>query len=705
MFAIFIFCAFSKQLLKHSHDFISEPIISIPVTIIYIGNHPIIEPNIINSEFTKQWYQSLSHSSSQKIRNQTNLYVSSDIIKVPPLKYRFDFSLFNLTEEDNHVFEEAFSSFSRPSKWKKGHKVIHPYSLQLLFNSLVDYYDIKNYTFFIYATERTNYQYCEGLDQSEYQTSPDSNFSIPQLKKFDKSLPWGQQVKKLLSHSENSLGDWSTPESVYNNIFSNPFLKEELIHPATSDQCSQYWTMDKRIFFSDASQFARMTIHEDSADDSPTLSEKLADAINSFEKICKNANNPIKQSNLNYCPSLESYISHLQAQVKALGESKSSQVLQRFLSNSSAIILDALKLNIIPTIPSFDAQLPEVFKITISTIGKPPGSFNLTKITEIYNSYMIGEASTNFVFEQAQLIEWPLIALPLYNATIGIQTSSSSSSSSGSSSGDRLGSVNSELLRESLQFKTVNHRVYSDNQSIQTRDLLAFIAFHWDSQILINGNSDFFAFDNVAFALGNTNDDFHPHGILRSSLTHMYGISPMKRWRSLSIMCTQSHHTNLNVISRDCAYRNSIWIELSKTNVKVKKHFNRAMKILKFSQERSNNSISIDEDVLYVEAKEVANQLEETLNFASNFMFDEMLASVKLLRAKRKVLTKHLKAIVNDLEFQMCAFAPKNLIVKNPSFFDRFDTFATITFPMWIGLLVISFLTAMYAFTKRMKMN
>lgn len=752
---------------------IHEPIIEIPISIVFIGNHPIVSPEVINTEFVSKWFKNLDHTVQQKVKNSSTYYVSSQIVKYPPIQYKFLFSVFNITDTDNEAFEKVFSYVSRLGfqSSKINLSIIHPYSIQNLLDSFTEYYQIKGYTFFVYANNQYQYQFCEGISYNEYYTISKNNSKTNRTTKygqknlkFDQKITWSKNVYNFLNkkNPQEGFGNWSTAEAVYNNLNNIADLNEELYNLSTINQCYPYWVMStykkngnsSRSFLIDVSLFAQTSTSGEYNNDSPTISEKLQDAIHSFESIC----NTKRSANMKYCNELEKYISDLNAEMKVFGPKNSYQSLERFLSNTSTILLDALKTQIVPSIPSYDCQIPETFHISLTTIGKEPKSVKNVDFYKLFNDYTIYKSNVDYHKDTSRLIEWPMIALPLYNASYIFQSYDNyfhfSNHSVYKSIYDILNVqyVSSESLRESLQFKTINPKLYRNNKNEMIRDIILIIVFPESNRIfqpiLINGNTDSFAFDLVSLSVskniedainefsdknktsqnekdllkeGNLlydfdplyiyNYDFRPNSIIRSALIHMYGLTPSKRWRSLSIMSPYSQHTNLNQVSRDVAYRNAAWLELSKTKTRVMKHSTRMIKLLKLAHQLTSNStdkrraVDFSEDALVSLVVDMEIQIDEVLKFASDFNFDEMIDAVKHLRTNRKALTNKIKSVTAELESQLCEYAPVHLIVKKQSIFDKFDKISITLFPIWITLLAASIVGAFYIFTNRMKLQ
>lgn len=755
-FLIFRF-GLSKSFIQEI-DNIQEPIIDVPISVVFIGKHQLINPEIIQTEFTKKWFENLRYTRQQEIKRGSSYFHSSTkSSKYPPIKYHFHFSLHNVSDDDNHLFEDAFQLFSRsttlnPSPNQKIFATIHPYPIHLLLHTYVDYYKIDGYVFFAFASNgNTNYQICEGINYQELnsitttKTKQKNRISV----KIDHSKPWNRQIKEKLN--DNSFGNWSTAEEVYHNFLSNPELTIELNNLSTPAQCSPNWVMSNkdqdRIFFSDISNIARFSYFETFLpSDSVSISDKLNDAVSSFDQLC-NVNKSVTN---NYCQKLESYISDLRVQVKAFGSDKSIHSLHRFLSNASTLILDALNKQVAPSVPLYDLQMPDVFEISVTQIGKASKAYNITEIKGIFENCMINNIKPKFDFTSNRLNDFPMLAIPVFYSTYRqymlddyFQSTfhrNNTSSSYKSPNSPHLYEISNQLfveaakLEEALQFKSLNIKAYRNTENKVVRNIVSIVLFPDSNDVynplLIDGNVDSFSFDQVSLYIAKNIDDtvtemnstdkkmlytidplyvynyhFDPNRIVRSSLIHMYGILPSKKWRSLSIMCPLSQHRDINLVSKDVAYRNSISTELSKTKIRVMKHANRMIQLLQFAHERAYDmqSIHISEDKLVALTIDLEIQYNEVIKQVSNLQFEELVESVEILRNKRKLLTNSIKSTISEVELALCELAPVHLIVKNPSLIDRLDNVSTLLSPIWIGLLVLSVLAASVVYTNRLK--
>ena len=110
---------------------------------------------------------------------------------------------------------------------------------------------------------------------------------------FDRKISWSTSVNNMLNNAnpQKGFGNWSTAEAVYNNLINIPELNDELYNLSTINQCYPYWVMSayehhqihsSRSFLIDVSLFAQESIVNVSNENSPTISEKLQDAIHSF---------------------------------------------------------------------------------------------------------------------------------------------------------------------------------------------------------------------------------------------------------------------------------------------------------------------------------------------------------------------------------------------------------------------------------------
>lgn len=671
-------------LAKCSHNFepeydIPEPIIKVPVTVVFLGTHKIFEEKFASDIKTK-WFRDLSHEITQTTRNSTDFYISSEIIKVPALKYRFEFSFRSLPRNVSETFEDILTSLSRESGFVHGSRTVHPYPLEFVLKTLVDQYQVPGNVFFVYGSENRVFSYCEGVTKNEIKLnrtrSSCPNFNL----NLDSAQSWSEQIKSAISQ----FGDWTSSESVMSYLSSCKDLERESRSASGKHQCGLNWVMQKnRIFFMDASSYANRSLSEtftNQKQDSATINERLSDSVSTFDQMC----NKEKLVDDKFCKSLEEYIESLRRTEKSKDPGDMTYVY-RFLTNISAIIMEGLKSYSVPDVPSFSTELPDRFIFYISQIHQNQKTHvNTSEIEEALSGYVIGGAKYSIRKEKVGLSMWPYLALPLADLK---------------PVGSHL-SVKWDAMREGLQDSPINHKLYSVGNETM-RDIVAnHVIFNEKKPILFNNVTSSFAFDSVSVSISNYTN-FDPLPLLRSCLLHMYGLQPSKRWRSLSVVSLYSKHTELSLLSCDAAYRNTVRVELSKSKTKIAQRIKKVHEIIDFAN--SNQALELDNTMFGLQIQTITSYMQDVVDLISKSNFTTLPDALKQLKAARKSFSRYLKQMLQDAEEQMCQNAPVNLIVKPPSLLDKLDYYASMTSVVWLGALVSAFLAMVYTCARNMK--
>jgi hypothetical protein len=657
---------FSFSFMNRSEAFIPEPIISIPISVVLIGSHQFSRQNrtLINT----QWFSQLSHIMTQAIETATDFYVSSDPIKIPPLRYRLTFAFKPIKLADHSAFEAALSLISRRTPRRK-HRVIHPYPLSLVLQSIVDHYDIPGYVFFVFGSDVVHYSYCEGVFENE----STSSVAVPRVAPFkplNKSKSWGSQV------DFSGLGNWTTSDSVFSNLQTIPELRSEANAMSSTAQCGGRWWFDDRTVWIDASRIISGSLK------GKNQTEKMANLEELFLDKCPNAKMQLTFPCLMLKKSL--LASKKSNHSDFLIEDEST-VQKRFLANASSIILDAVKTFIVPDAPSFETALPDHFRFSISVLNDYAANpVRLDKLKGFLQGYLVGSATASFVTGTMKLISTPFLSLSLAN----LQPEGK----------HKL--LKPAVLREGFQAIPISHKL-SGLWANRSRDIVLKIAVFDDTApILLNRFSPSFAFDTIAFAVTGS-AAFDPLPILRATLVHMYGLPPARYWHSMSVLSVSSAHPELSVISRDAAFRNALRFELMKTNTKIKKRLGHVIDIIDAAS--GNHTFPLSETVLRNQIAQVNEVLGAVVGAAGALKFDWLLALVRKLGSTRKAFSKQLKQVIKELEEEFCQYAPARLIAKTPKLIDRLDSYAVAWAIVWIAVLCISSFSLMVVLARGYK--
>jgi hypothetical protein len=662
----------SVSLLDQMDTLLPEPILLIPISVVLIGNHSFSNRN--QTIICRKWFQDLSHVMSQEIQQSTDWYISSDKIHVPRLRYRLNFSFVDIREDDHIIFERALTQLSRISDLSSKTSVIHPYPLGLLLQSLVDHYRIPNYVFFLFASKTKHFSFCEGLHSSE--TSIVNASEVRRLE-LNKSRSWGSEISSLLK-SRSLLGNWSTSGAVRFHLQTIRSLTCELKNHATKKQCGRFWALQNRILWADASSFVRNSRSDQTVgQDEPNDADVLADTEASYAQLCTNNT----EASSKFCTDLENYIEFLR-ESRPRNEDR-SLYLRQFLVNVSAVIIDAVKAVIVPDVPPFVTPLADTVIFKVRTITDPAARQPpLTKLCDALKSYLPN--STIAIFDPiiSNLTDFPFLALEF---------------SRFEESGKFRGA---SAIREGLQLAP------DGDESPKTAGLLtrvipiALAVYDGPLLLLFNNDSPSFAFDSVSFAVTNSTA-FDPLPILRSCLVHLYGLPPARRWRSLSVLCVSSCHSELSAISRDAAHRNMARVELLKASRKVVSRVSEAEQLLHFAG--ANWSVWRFDELLRAQIGEVRHLVDEVTAAAAALHFERLASAARALRNARGTFSKQTKALLRELQEQVCEYAPVNAIVKRPSIADQLDRIAVASAFLWIGGLAVSSVVLMLAIARNLK--
>jgi hypothetical protein len=581
--------------------------------------------------------------------------------------------LVTISQDDHLIFERALKQLSRNSTLSQKMGVIHPYPLGLLLQSLVDHYRIPNYVFFLFASQTKQFSFCEGLDASEIRRA--ASVATDRPLDLNRSRSWASEVSRIFKAREPLFGNWSDAGLVRGHLEQNRVLTCELKKPATRGQCGRFWALQNRIFWADASSYARAAqLDQATSATDPTNEQILADTKDSYQQFC---DGQLGFSEA-YCDGLKNYIAYLE---QASAQVEPSLYLRRFLANASAVVLDAVKAVIVPDVPSFETSLPDKFVFNISVItDHPDRPLNLSTVTAALKSFIPEGTDVQFETAVVPLIDLPFLALEFsrFEESGKFRTSNT--------------------IREGLQTRQATHKLQGWLNSTTRTINLAIVVY--DVPPFFQNQSTSFAFDNVALAFTNASS-FDPRPLLRSALVHLYGLPPSRRWHSLSILSPASAHAELAAVSRDAAVRNSVRVELSKTRAKIAKRIADVVEFVSFARE--NPDLAVSDAGLRAHAAGVRSLVSEVIETTSALRFDRVLPVLRAMRSGRRAFSRQAKQALREMQDQVCQFAPVHAIVAAPSLADRIDRIATLTAVGWLGLPGISGIVLLLAIRRNLK--
>lgn len=702
---------------------IPEPIIPINVTVIFLGSHKSVSDSELQPDVLDRWFRGLSHTLKHKETNESKYYETNEKTKYQALKYHYSFQEASLPEKDHLAFEKALLGLSRVIKWNNNNnqesekRIIHPYSVEMLLESIIDYYEIPGYPFFIYASKYYDFSFCEGLHPLEISSPKKKNKSSQnhtyiskdnkqntynenldlQNKTFSKislrkEISWAEQIENMLSkENDNFLGGWQSTSQVIKQITQHSLLWPEFNQRTTkaSYSCSKFWVGHGRFLWADVTSIASNLILPSQSPSNFNDDPKYI--ANLYKTYCDNSYMHEDQNKAKICASILERLR--QAQSKMTHQINQKEALiraQQFLSNVSSIIINGLYSIITPETPTFETFLPDKFSFSITVINEildeskykvfetSQYKKNINEIEQDLRSYVIAPSKPHFnQIEESTLEEWSQFGLLIYNNE----------------------TINLSEIREELQELYVPHRPQFTEKNITSRDIVSLYILHH-----VISSSFSRALDYISFSISNPNH-FEKLPGLRSTLVHMYGLVPSQHWHSLSVMCPSSHHSELNQISKDVAYRNAMRTELSAVYIKLRKLLNQLEEIINFVERETGGTVNISTTVIEKQATEIAIMMENVLQNAGTFNFEYAYGILGDMKKKRKALGRLIKSIQKDVKEQMCLIVPKTKIQKPPTFEDKLDKFAISTFFIWLAILAFGLLVFLSASFKHAKQS
>lgn len=661
---IFFFPLFSCSLLREE-NLIPPLVIDIPVSVVFIGTHKLLDEDLneFTSKIKEDWFIGLNHERIHREVNKSKFfYITPDAKKKTSIKYNYKFVVVDLPKDDHVIFEKSMEKLKRPYNKSGTSTLVHPYPVEKIFQSLIDYYKIPGYVFFIYAASSSNQTYCEGIFKDE--VFHYVNVTQQEIK-FQPGKPWAHQMQDLLNQP-SFLGGWSSASQVYSQIRNDDSLSQELINNTIQplNSCGMAWASNKRFLWADLSKRANKSLNTQIKPKFPSLPNILT----LYEKLC----NPQNESS--YCKNLSTHIKTIQERVP----NEFSTAVSEFNAISSSVILNALYTVINPKSPLFNTAIPNKLDVELTHIGIDK-TVNTSLLQKALKSYSLG-FETKVTHEVMPLAAWPSFMISLFSSLTNHKI-------------NMFNGINASLFREHLQNMEVSHDLQGNN----TRTLVGLIySYNSTNPILLNNISSSIAFDWVSFEIAQPGH-FDPLSLLRSMLVHLYGLHPYNKWKSMSIMSLSSFHYELGQISKDAAIRNSLRYSLGKIHDKTIRQIDQLDRLISLNPSNFSSAAIINQIV------PVAHAFQEVLDMASNFEFEQMWDSFTNLKVMRKELSKMLKKSIQGLKDQLCMMKPPKEIMKEPSLLDNLDEIAMYTFPIWFLVFFVSFTVTLYAVYTSMK--
>lgn len=708
MFLFNLFCL-GLSVLDDIESAIPEIIVKVPVSVVFIGTNSIIKQDELSQESLENWFKNLDFTTFQNMKNSTDQFITSEVSKAPPMKYKFTFSVFKLPDEVHTIFEEILKYTARWSSDKK-RKYVHFYVVEQVLQSLVDYYKIPNIAFFPLCSSEYSYYYCEGMENAERmsvrktQAFPED---MPLNITFSKDKSWSSQVNDLLKMSKNGnptfFSGWNDASSLFSRLNASEFLREELVSNAYKggNRCSQNWFTSGRIFWSDMQHIIAKA--QESLDPASVKALDIRNEIettnSSFGKFCTGYLTDSKQRE--YCAHLHKYINQLVQQYKEVSgksDMKTSYTgtQTKFLGMLSGIILDGLKEVITPVTPTFETPFAKSLRISITMINDTKKVFPTNDYSKYMSTYLLKGMSAVYGFENIQLNEWPGLGIPIStrvkpcDETIEIRNY------------DDYRCIDKMLFREDLSAFEVPHELRSDANKTE-REVVTTVIVGADAPILLSKSSPAFSYDWITLATFTVNSpDIRP--LLRSTLVHMYGLTHGEGWNSATIMSPSSTHYPLGQLSKDVAYRNAMRSFLSKGRAKIIQRIKTIKELLDFAEEVGAGNANISKHAIIEQIQNYGRSIDEILDLCEKFEFHQMRLELNRHRQKQKQLSKQLKEIARELDENLCSVAPPILMKSKGTVLDSLDSLAVIAFPAWIGTLFIALLTLFIVFSRKIKM-
>lgn len=643
------FFIFSKEIICSS-DYLKDSVhmidrvLDIPVSVVLLGDTPRLN-DLMQSPLTDKWFSELGHIKDHIRLNKSDWFYSKPHRELSDFKYNFTFSHFKLPEDVHETFVKAVKALTRPNPSINNSNIIHPYPMDILLQSLVDHYKIPSYTFFVLDFKDIDINFCESLHRLE----PMKNITgIGHEIKFEISqdTEWSTQIEELLEN-DDFMGGWKNSSIVNYHIHGISYL----IGEAVKIDERLFPTCEKRMVGRNRLLWVDLSVAR-SPDEIPKTNR---DILQEMKFISKN----------------ETYT----------------------LALMSSLIIDAAHNVLAPPTPSFETPLADEYEIDISEIAETPNGIDFGEFEEILDSYLLENCHSMYSYDFIPLSQMPYLALPLYAKAQQMYDD------------DQYVSIDASNFREILQINEIDHKSVMKAQKM-TRQIAAYvIEFHTPKVFLIDGISSSMSLDYISMAIKRSMDEsFDPRPLLRSTLVHLYGLTPAYKWHSLSILSLGSRHTQLNQISRDVAVRNSFLSEISRVHSKVDKYYTKVMRLINHSKELD---IPINDSIIGQinnEVNQVTFTAQSIISYTNQFHFLLTKENIFQLRSARKGYTKALKKIINDIQEQICFVAPANVIYGEAPLIDKFDKFFVVISPVWMVLVLFSFALLIYARTRILKM-
>ncbi|EAX99348.1 hypothetical protein TVAG_182050 [Trichomonas vaginalis G3] len=697
---MFLFSLFllTSSVLDDIEKHIPEIVVKIPVSVVFIGQNDMIKKESLSQESLEKWFKNFDFTTYQNKTNSTDQFITSEVSKAPPMKYKFVFSVFELPEQVHMVFEKVLDYTARFS-YDKRRRYVHFYVIERLLQSLVEHYKIPNIAFFPLCS-REQYYYCEGMENAEKMSAKNSPAFEGDLSlniTLDKDKSWSSQVDELITLAKNGypnfFSGWNSANTLYLRLNTSDFLREELVSNAYKggNRCSQNWFTSGRIFWSDMFNIINKAKDKEMNLISEDYEREIAALQETFE-LCKGPNLNAKQRE--HCEKVNKYIQKLREEKLKSNPYSSAQM--QFLGMLSAIILDGLKEVITPVTPTFETPFSRKTKISITTFSDTNKNFPSLNYTNYMTSYLLYNMSAVYEFENINLNEWPGIGIPITTRVTKCDESVRIRNY------DDYRCIDKMLFREELSSLEVPHELRSD-ANITEREVVTAVIVGSGEPILLSKSSPAFAYDWSTLATFTTQSpDIRP--LLRSTLVHLYGLTAGEGWNSATIMSPSSTHYPLGQLSKDVAYRNAMRAFLSKGRAKIVQRLGRIKELLNFADEVGAGTASISKEALVEQIKQYGQSVEEILDLCERFEWLQMRRELFRHRLRQKQLSKQLKEIARQLDENLCSQAPA-VILKTPnSWMDWFDNIAIVSFPVWIGTFFFALLSLFIVYSRKIKM-
>ena len=741
-----IFSCFLFRASNTTVNLIPDPIIPINITLVFLGNHKYVKESVLTQTILERWFNGLSHTLKHKESNDSPYFTTNEHSKYNAQKYRYTFSEVPLPDDVHNAFEDALSMLSRKSDFtkingKQEKATIHPFSVEILIQSLIDYYQIPGYPFFIYASKDYHYRFCEGLHIHEirnlFQNHNDSetylnsaipldilNFTdsiLPSLQ-IDLNRPWSNQIEDLIAVQQGDfLGGWQTSQEVSEQIMHHSILWDELRYSYGLSSCSSLWVGQNRFLWADVTNLIDELIEETKTiryrqntnydHDFKFFQEHCLDLDSSESsiesQICDYIykslkNNQEFQSFLQSQP-IKKYQKdiNLDDMINNYDDQDKNQETQNdlfsfgihFLTQLSAIIMDGIYSVITPETPGFMTVIPDNF------------IFSLTSIHEIFDSVdKIIELKNSKFNKTIHEFSKDLLSYVLPPAKGKIRDSDTFPISQWLNLGYFIygdNEVDLSVLREELQEYDVPHHPEHEKDNTTSRRVVNMFLLHQGFTKLYSH-----AYDYISLSFSSP-DSFDKLPGLRSSLIHMYGLLPYDNWHSLSILCPNSHHSQLNQIAKDVAYRNSLKTELSAAYIKLRKQLLKLDESVNYIETKTQNTLNISKNQyqIFQDTKAVSEKIADVLYRAERFDFENAYNILREIKKKRKSLGRMVKSMTRKVQDQTCQLTPSSSIQKPENWMDRIDKFAIHSFFIWISIFGFSLIVFLTASIRHIKQN